>query len=164
MTKIVVGISEYKIASAPDILVTYALGSCVGICLYDNISKTAGLAHIMLPSQLAYPTDTNIMKFADTAIPYLIERLNLLSIPLYRLNAKIAGGAQIYTGSHGAHTSDFIWQIGRRNVDAVCSVLNKNKIPILAKDVLKNYGRTVYFNPEKCSMTVVALNTTTTVY
>ena len=47
---ITVGISDLNIAKAPDILVTYALGSCVGICLYDPMVKLAGLSHIMLPS------------------------------------------------------------------------------------------------------------------
>ena len=47
---ITVGISDLNVARAPDVLVTYALGSCVGICLYDSFTRVAGLSHIMLPS------------------------------------------------------------------------------------------------------------------
>ena len=50
---IVVGISELAVAQVPDILVTYALGSCVGICLYDPVARIGGLSHILLPSSLA---------------------------------------------------------------------------------------------------------------
>lgn len=50
LTMITVGISDLNVAKAPDVLVTYALGSCVGICLYDSFTRVAGLSHIMLPS------------------------------------------------------------------------------------------------------------------
>ena len=49
MNKIIVGISDQKLCKSPDVLVTYALGSCVGICMIDKVLGIAGLAHIMLP-------------------------------------------------------------------------------------------------------------------
>ena len=66
MNKIVVGISDQKLCKSPDVLVTYALGSCVGICMIDKVLGIAGLAHIMLPDSGAIPNDKNKFKFADT--------------------------------------------------------------------------------------------------
>ena len=63
-----VGISDLNIARSPDVLVTFALGSCVGICLYDRIKKIAGLSHIMLPSSNAQRDPKQAYRFADTAI------------------------------------------------------------------------------------------------
>lgn len=54
MNKIIVGISDQKLCKSPDVLVTYALGSCVGICMIDKVLGIAGLAHIMLPDSALY--------------------------------------------------------------------------------------------------------------
>ena len=51
-----VGIADLNVVKYPDVLATYALGSCVGICLYDHKAKIAGMAHIMLPSSADMPT------------------------------------------------------------------------------------------------------------
>ena len=81
---ITVGISDLNIAKAPDILVTYALGSCIGICLYDAVSKTAGLSHIMLPSAAQAPNVSDQpMKFADTAIELLIRKMEGAGVTLH---------------------------------------------------------------------------------
>lgn len=75
MNKIVVGISDQKLCKSPDVLVTYALGSCVGICMIDKVLGIAGLAHIMLPDSSAIPNDKNKFKFADTGIQLLYESM-----------------------------------------------------------------------------------------
>ncbi|MEG1778040.1 MAG: chemotaxis protein CheD, partial [Angelakisella sp.] len=73
---ITVGISDLNAVKAPDILVTYALGSCVGICLYDANSRIAGLSHIMLPdSSQIVGGASQIMKFADTGIVELLRTM-----------------------------------------------------------------------------------------
>ena len=67
---VTVGISDLNVVKAPDTLVTYALGSCVGICMYDPVTKVAGLSHIMLPSSSLTGSDPKqAMRFANTAIP-----------------------------------------------------------------------------------------------
>ena len=75
MNKIIVGISDQKLCKSPDVLVTYALGSCVGICMIDKVLGIAGLAHIMLPDSSAIPNDKNKFKFADTGIQLLYESM-----------------------------------------------------------------------------------------
>lgn len=73
---IVIGISDYKLAKGPEVLVTYALGSCVGVCLYDKVSKVGGLSHIMLPDSTNFSNkDINRKKFADTAIVDLVDEM-----------------------------------------------------------------------------------------
>ena len=88
--KLTVGISDWKICRSPDSLITYALGSCVGICLYDKNLKLAGLAHIMLPDSTAITGGAATRaKFADTAIVDMVEAM------------KAKGGIVCITADHG---------------------------------------------------------------
>ena len=138
-----VGISDYKTSKSPDTLVTYALGSCIGIALYDSLSHVGGLSHIMLPSSSlrANGVIDDRMKYADTAIPDLITELVRLGANKSSLKAKIIGGANMFnmTGT------SFVDTIGERNIEAVRQILEKMGIPLVAEDVGANYGRTVYF-------------------
>ncbi len=139
---ITVGISDLNVTSAPNVLVTYALGSCVGICLYDPITKVGGLAHIMLPSSQLSAAGHSPHKFADTATVELVRQMEMKGANKVRIKAKIAGGAQMFA----AISNSSIANIGARNIVAVKEVLEKLSIPILAEDTGKNYGRTLYFN------------------
>jgi chemotaxis protein CheD len=155
---LVVGISDLKVGLPPDTLITYALGSCVGICLVDPMTHVGGLSHIMLPDSRLSPNDSNVMKFADTAIPHLIRLMEQKGASRARIKAKIAGGAQMFEVVATPGSSSNTWQIGQRNVNAVVAALQNARIPIIAKDVLANYGRTVSFNPATGMMSVKALN------
>lgn len=137
---IVVGISDFKIANTPDVLITYALGSCVGTCLYDSRMKIAGLSHVLLPDSAICKNDDNIMKYADTAIVALVAQMERAGALRSRLTAKIAGGAKMFAT---VGTS-----MGDRNVAAVKSELNRLGIRIIAEDTGSNYGRTVEFHTE----------------
>ena len=140
---IAVGISDYKISKAPDILVTYALGSCVGIALYDPSALIGGLSHIMLPTCTlrADRTVDDRMKYADTAIPDLISELELKGADRRSIVAKLIGGANMFN----MQGSSFVETIGARNIEAARSELAHHKIPLIAEDVGSNYGRTVFF-------------------
>lgn len=135
-----VGMADLKTCVVPDSLTTLGLGSCVGIALYDKIKKVSGLAHIMLPDSTQITRDKNPAKFADTGIDLLIEKMVALGADKRRLQAKIAGGAQMF--SFQSSTSDLM-RIGDRNVEAVKKKLNELGIPILAEDTGANYGRTI---------------------
>jgi len=138
-----VGISDYKTSRSPDILVTYALGSCIGIALYDSNTHIGGLSHIMLPSSLSYANIgfDNRMKYADTAIPDMIRALERLGAKRPSLRAKIAGGANMFA----TNGMSFVDTIGERNIEAVRLALEEYGIPLVAEDVGANYGRTVFF-------------------
>ncbi|MEG0092019.1 MAG: chemotaxis protein CheD [Oscillospiraceae bacterium] len=71
-----VGIADMKICKAPDTIITYALGSCVGIVLYDQQIKTSALIHIMLPDAMSNPPD-NVYKYANTAIEETLKKLDI---------------------------------------------------------------------------------------
>jgi len=136
--KLVVGISDWKVGRGDDIIVTYALGSCIGTCLYDKTTGIAGLSHIMLPDSTAIiDGHTTRMKFADTALPDMVERMRVMGANITALKAKIAGGAVMF------QTSNSRFNIGERNIEAVKAALAKLRIPILAQDVGLNYGRTM---------------------
>lgn len=149
-----VGISDLNVAKSPDVLVTYALGSCVGICLYDATVQIAGLSHIMLPNSTLMSDVTNTYKFADTAIVELVKKMEAMGAKSIRMKAKIAGGAQMFA----AITNSSIANIGQRNVTAVKETLEKLRIPIIAEDTGKNYGRTLYFTATDGLMRIKSIN------
>jgi chemotaxis protein CheD len=139
-----VGISDWKINKGEGIIVTYALGSCVGICLFDPLAKIGGLSHIMLPDSegVTAAAAANRMKFADTAIPDMLSAMLKMGAVKARITAKIAGGATMF------QTANEKFNIGERNVVSVKAALQKLSIPVRAQDTGLNYGRTVFFNTE----------------
>lgn len=154
MSNFVVGISDLKVGKGEDVLVTYALGSCVGICIFDPIQKIGGLSHIMLPSSKLTTGASTPMRFADTAVVMLVKQLEALGAMPRRLQAKIAGGAQMFA----AITNSSLANIGDRNVEAVKLALGQLRIPIIAEDTGKNYGRTLHFSPSDCVMRITSAN------
>lgn len=147
--KLVVGISDWKICRSPDSLITYALGSCVGICLYDKTTRIAGLSHIMLPDSTAIAGGgTTRPKFADTAIVDMLSAMKAQGALQTSMTAKIAGGAVMFQSA----SSQF--NIGERNVEAVKRILGQLGIPIIASDTGLNYGRTVTFFAENGTLEI----------
>ncbi|GBG56275.1 putative chemoreceptor glutamine deamidase CheD [Sporomusaceae bacterium FL31] len=134
-----VGMADYKVGRNPASLISYGLGSCVGIALYDSIAKVGGLAHIMLPDSTQARSAENPAKFADTALPLMLSEMLKLGATKSRVIAKIAGGAQMFTF---ANATD-IMRVGERNAEAVRLILKKIDIRIIADDTGGNYGRTV---------------------
>lgn len=150
MSTVTVGISDLNVVRGPDALVTYALGSCVGICIHDQSTRIGGLSHIMLPSSQLSSRSEDIGKFADTAVVELVRRMELQGAKRGRMIAKIAGGAQMFSGI----SASSIANIGQRNVAAVKDVLHALRIPIVGEDVGENYGRTLWFYPEDGKVTI----------
>lgn len=146
-----VGISDLNVATAPNLLATYALGSCVGICLFDKKTGLSGMAHIMLPwSTESSNSAENPRRYADTGITELMNLMHSKGAQFSFVSAKIAGGAQMFT------TTSSVFNIGERNVDAVKRVLSSFKIPIIAEQTGSNFGRTVFFDPATGLMRVKA--------
>ncbi len=153
---ITVGISDLKTSASQDaVFVTFALGSCVGTCLWDKTTKIGGLSHIMLPYSKEFKDfgEINRMKFADTAILDMFMQLRRLGAKPENIVAKIAGGAQMFQSSVGASMGN----IGQRNVAYVKEVLKQLKVPIVAEDTGLDYGRTVYFDNATGTMKVQSI-------
>lgn len=136
-----VGMADLKVCNYPDNLTTIGLGSCIGIAVYDASTKITGLAHIMLPDSANNVSSVlNTAKFADTAVPELIDKMVALGATKTKMCAKIAGGARMF-GFDGVNTNAI--NIGERNVNACIDALKKAGIPIIAQDTGESYGRTV---------------------
>ena len=144
-----VGISDMKIVHAPESLITYALGSCVGICIIDKSAQIAGMAHILLPYN-KNGDKTEVYKYADTGIAEMIIQMERLGGLKLRMTAKIAGGAKMFD----IKGSSTIGSIGERNIGAVKETLQKLKIRLIAEDVGKNYGRTIIFDSDSGDLTI----------
>lgn len=139
-----IGISDMKISKSPGSLVTYALGSCIGICMYDPILRVGALGHIMLPNCPIGCEDSNQFKYADSCVPIMLQEMLKLGCNKARITARIAGGARMFNVS-GDST---FGAIGQRNTKAVKEALAKVAIRLLAEDTGADYGRTVYFHTE----------------
>lgn len=151
MSNITIGIGDLKVCRAPDVLITYALGSCVGVCLLDSVTNVGGLSHVMLPdSTVGNGGASNPMRFADLALPMLVRQMESMGASRMRMKAKIAGGATMFA------TSSDKFNIGERNIAAVKKFLMANRIPILAEDIGLDYGRTQLFYPETGVMEIRA--------
>jgi chemotaxis protein CheD len=136
-----VGMAELQVGIGEGILRTTGLGSCVGVTLYDYAAKIGGMAHVMLPdSGIARGGAINRAKFADTAIPEMLERMVRLGASIGRIRAKLAGGAQMFAFS--GNQSELM-RVGPRNVEKCREVLAKLGIPVVGEDTGGNYGRTI---------------------
>ncbi|HCJ06884.1 MAG: chemotaxis protein CheD [Lachnospiraceae bacterium] len=145
-----VGIADWKLCKNPDTITTIGLGSCVGIVLYTATDDSCGMVHIMLPSSKEIKNNTNRAKFADTGIEDLLKALEKCGIKRQQLVAKIAGGAAMFQFSGKTDLAS----VGERNVKAVKEVLAAFKIPIVAEDTGKDYGRTIVFDNVAKKLTI----------
>lgn len=137
-----VGMADLNIAKAPNYIRTSGLGSCVGVAIYDPKRKIAGLAHVMLPSSELSRGELNEAKYADTAIPLLLRKLDASGGNIRHYQAKMAGGAQMFALS-GSQSM----RIGERNAEACRALLYTFNIPILGEDLGGNFGRTIEMDP-----------------
>ncbi|BDV41358.1 putative chemoreceptor glutamine deamidase CheD 3 [Geotalea uraniireducens] len=144
MSRIIsVGISEFRVASAPVVLMTYGLGSCVGIALYDPLMQTGALAHTLLPAPVRESDAIDrTAKFTCWAVELMVEALINSGCAAERLVAKLAGGATMFEPqqrtTHGG--------IGERNVASARAALERSGIPLVAEDTGDDYGRSLEFN------------------
>lgn len=114
------------------------LGSCIGLCVFDPSTRIGCIAHIMLPKSKAVGT-SDIGKYADTAVPYVIEEMTARGAVKSRLRAAIVGGAQLFSFEGAGERLD----VGRRNVEAVKQLIAQSRLRLIAEDVGGKSGRTV---------------------
>lgn len=131
MAKIVV-VKEEQIANA-------ILGSCIALALYNLQYQLACVAHIVL-SRASGTASGHEGKFADTAVPKMLQLLQERGLPTKKLSAKIAGGASMFEANGP-------FQVGKANFDVVCELLDRSRIPIEAQHVGGKKGRKITFSP-----------------
>ena len=138
--KLIIGIADMKMAKGEGMLVTYALGSCIGICLHDPVLKLGALVHIMLPVNMEAGRKTP-MKYADTGIRETLRLMEGKGASRNRITAKIAGGAKMFEVG-----SSSLGNIGQRNIESVHMNLKKEGIRLLKEDVGGTEARTLLFD------------------
>jgi chemotaxis protein CheD len=146
----VVGISDCKLSGDPsDTVVTYGLGSCIGLVLYDRSVTVGGILHILLPDSLcrSRSREFNPYMYADTGIAAFLESAIDLGVQKSRLVAKVAGGSKMLR--HPA-----VLDIGKRNAEAVLHHLAREGIPILAKSLGGTVGRSMQLELRDGSVSV----------
>lgn len=141
--KVTVGIADMKMIQGSGTLITYALGSCVGICLYDPAIKLAALVHVMLPLNMEAGRRSP-MKYADTGIRETLKEMERHGARKARVVAKIAGGARMFDVSGGGS----LGTIGQRNIESVHLVLKREGVRLLCEDVGGTVARTLLFEAE----------------
>lgn len=134
---VTVGVGQIATARHPRYLMTPALGSCVGLALYDPTLRQGGLAHIMLPVPTESAAKGQQDRFASVAVAALVTALLESGSPRRRLHAKLAGGAAMFRTESGAPN------VGDRNVAEVKRQLELLKIPLVAEDTGEHHARTV---------------------
>ena len=149
-----VGMADYKVGKAPATVISYGLGSCIGISLYDPQQKVGGLLHIMLPDSTQARGSDNPAKFADTGLPLMLKDVLALGASKARLVAKIAGGAQMFAF---ANATD-VMRVGARNAEAAKKMLKDLGIKLIAEDTGGTYGRTVSINLDNGDYIVKTVN------
>ncbi len=140
--KIVVGIADMRVSKDPtDTLVTFSLGSCIGLSVYDPVAHVGGLLHFMLPEKSLDP-EKAVQKpfmFCDTGVPLLFKSCYALGAQKSRMIVKAAGGAQILDDNG-------YFNIGKRNHMMLRKLLWKNNVLISAEAVGGNVNRTMYLD------------------
>ena len=139
--KQIVGIADMKTsARAGDTIITYALGSCLGVVIHDPVAGVGGMLHVMLPDSTIDQTKAreNPYKFVDTGLPRLFIECYKAGAKKERLVVKVAGGAS--TNGRGG---DDHFQIGKRNFVTLKKMLWKNGVLLKASDVGGSHPRTM---------------------
>ncbi len=151
-----VGMADLQVAKAPDSLITLGLGSCIGLTLYDPVTKIGGMVHYMLPDSTQLRNNTNIAKFGDTGIRELYNRMIKQGAAPRRMVAKIAGGAKMFEVSGLSN----VGHVGERNAQQAKKMLKELQIPLVAEDTGLNYGRTVTLDCETGEFFIKAVGKT----
>lgn len=136
-----VGVADMRISSSPeDEIITYALGSCLGITIYDPVTRIGAMVHVMLPSSSIDPVKAaiNPCMFVDTGVKNLFLESYKAGAQRNRLIVVAAGGAC----ANGLEQDDY-FQIGKRNVTVLRSLLWKNGIILKNSDFGGNLARTM---------------------
>ena len=139
MEQVVVRMADCRVGQAPgQILTTYALGSCIGLAVYDRATGVGGLLHFMLPDSAIDPSRgrDNPCMFADTGIPLLLQQVVALGASKRRLVVYAVGGAQMID-------REKVFDIGKRNCLATRKILWKEGVMLTGEVVGGDLSRTL---------------------
>jgi len=139
MGQVVIGVADCKVSRrTDDVLVTYALGSCIAVVVYDARVRVGGILHFMLADSSIDKKKAaeNPAMFADTGIPLLFKSCYNYGAEKRHMTVKVVGGASILNDAQ-------FFRIGQKNMTAVRKIFWKNNVLISAEDTGSNHNRTV---------------------
>ncbi len=147
LVKQIVGIADMKISADPaSRIITYSLGSCLGITAYDPHVRVGGLLHVMLPLSERgagrKKAEMNPYMYVDTGVAGFLNSLFSRGAEKKRLVIKVAGGAFLNIGNK----DESLFQIGKRNFLVLRKLLWKNDLLMKSYDVGGNYPRTMWLD------------------
>jgi chemotaxis protein CheD len=137
--EIIIGVADMKVSNDSEaVLITYSLGSCIGLSIYDSIAKVGGLLHYMLPeSNLdTVKAKNNPCMFADTGIPLLFKEAYKLGAKKHSIKTIVVGGSQILDQKG-------FFNIGERNFTALRKIFWRNNVMISYQHIGGNVNRTI---------------------
>lgn len=152
--RVVVRVSEMIVTEAPAKLVAVALGSCVAVALHDPTTRIGGMAHVLLPSQNMGKTASQPGRYAQTAVPALVERMIARGARAPAIVARLVGGASMFVSLTPPGTI----QMGDRNVVAAREALHRHGIRLVAEAVGGDFGRTAEFDLETGRIVITSYN------
>ena len=138
--RIVVGVGDLAVSNhQAAILSTYALGSCIGVVVFDPVARCGGILHLMLPESSVSPQKamTQPAMFADTGLPLLFRELASMKAERARIKVFVAGGASVIGGQDP-------FRIGERNTRTTLDFLSTHRVPITQVDTGGSHSRTVH--------------------
>lgn len=151
----IVDIADLKISKNPgDILVTYSLGSCIGVAVYDPVVSIGGMVHCMLPLSKVdrEKAQERPAMFVDTGMQLMLNQLFQSGVRKSRLKIAVAGGAHILN-------DDNLFKIGERNFTVLRKILWKNGMLMNIQDVGGEISRTIRLHIKTGRFTVKSQGT-----
>jgi len=148
----IVDIADYHVAKVngqTPTLITYSLGSCIGVAIWDRVTQVGGMLHYMLPDSSISPdkAQKSPAMFADTGLPLLFKSAYKLGAEKKRLAIKIAGGSQLLD-------DEGTFNIGKRNYLILRKIFWKNGVMIDREHVGGSLSRTMRLDVSSGRVTV----------
>lgn len=141
MSLLVVNISDMKISTNPeDVIVTYSLGSCLGVTAYDPKKRIGGLIHCLLARASTSPkrAQQNPYMFVNTGVAMMVRKMAMKGADIKRLEFKAAGGANM--------RNEDTFLTGQKNYEALLRLMERNEIKLKASDVGGSIPRTIFLH------------------
>jgi len=145
---------QFRVTRDPSIVMETCLGSCIGVCLFDQHNSIGGLIHIILPDARAEKKSAYPARYASSGIPLLLSEMVKAGASTERISAFLVGGAMVILDSRLSVELN----IGRKNAAIAKQILASYGIPIVKEDIGGHFGRVVRFRPIQGSIEITSLS------
>ncbi len=150
-----VGIGEFIVSrDSNQVLKCVGIGSCIALCAYDPAARVGGIAHMLLPCSRNRDEMSSPVKYIDSGVPYILNKMVKLGATRSNMILKIAGGAKMLSIPGSNPNLD----IGQKNIAEVKAAIDRERMLICGADLGGNFGRTIEFFIGSGKITVKAVN------